>query len=227
MSIRTNCLAAVAGAMLLTLGSGCSVFSSDDDSSGSLEDRVSVEGLSRSNVVREGRGELQYTAASDGTLYVMNTSNDDIVFQQRVRRGQEIEVAPDENRIRLDNDTVSTRDLKRDEPHRIYLVRDRDENRNDDRNDDRDDVPQGLPNDAQLMGSGENEEISFSPSQDGTVYIYNADRNRVVSQQDIERGEEFVLSPGRGRATIDGKVVDSEKFDTKTNYRVYFNREDR
>jgi hypothetical protein len=224
MSIKTNSLAAVISAVVLSMGAGCSVFSSDDtdDNRGG---GISVEGLSRSNVVREGRGDLNYTAADDGTLYVMNADTEDVVFQRRVNRGQRIEVQPNADRISIDNDAVSSDDLKRDDAHRIYLVRDRSSDRADDRNTSSN-APKGVPSGAQLMGSGENKEISFSPSRDGTVYVYDVDNRRVVSRQNIGDGEQFVLSPGRGRATIDGKTVDADEFDTRTNYRVYFNRED-
>lgn len=227
MSIRTNAFAAIAGAVILSLGAGCSVFSSDDDAGDEFPSPTRVEGLTRANLVREGEGSLRYTVAGDGTIYVMNAETDNIVFQQRVRRGQKIEVTPEENRIRLDDDIVSTSDLKRDDNHRIYLVRTQDVRRDDDRDLDRGDVPSGIPGSAQLMGSGQNKEISFSPSRDGVVYVYNDDRNRVVSRHDIRDGQDFVLSPGRGRATIDGKSVATDEFDTRTNYRVYFNREDR
>ena len=223
MSIKANSIAAIASAVLLSCGTACSILSSDESGERS-EDRVSVEGLSRSNLVREGRGELQYTAASDGTLYVVNGEQENVVFQRRVERGQRIEVTPGEDRIKLDDDTVFSENLERDDEHRIYLVRSRDAERREDRNNP--DVPRGVPSGAQLMGSGENKEIAFSPSRDGVVYLYDADRRQVVSQTRIEDGQKFVLSPGRGRATIEGKVVEADGIDTKTNYRVFFSRQD-
>ncbi len=222
MNIRTSSIAAAVGAIVISLGAGCSVF----DSGGSKpkrDDRVTVEGLSRANIVKEGRGTLSYKAPTDGTLYVMNAENDDVVLQQRIRRGQTVEVSPDENRIRIDNETVSKTDLKRDGAHKIYLVRDRDADRSSDRNSG---SVRGVPENSELIGSGRNEEISFKARRDGVVYVYDADDGRVVSRQTIRDGERFVLSPGLSRATIDGHSIDDNSFDTKSNYRVYFNRGD-
>lgn len=224
MSIRTNPFAALISAVVLTIGTGCSVFDGSDDDSSSRDRTTSVDGLRNSDSVREGRGRLTYTANADGTVYVVNTQSEQVVLQQRIRRGQEIEVAPDENRVRIDNETVSKSDLKREDPHRIYLVRDRDAGRDDARTSSR--PPRGVPGDAQLMGEGKNKEISFSPSRTGAVYVYDADERRLVARIPIRDGEKFVLSPGRERASVDGKAVEEGRFDTTANYRVYFNREE-
>ncbi len=188
----------------------------------------------RADIIREGRGALTVTTDADGTIYVQNLRHETVEITRRVHRGQVIEVLPDENRIRVDDDTVSKTDLKRDDVHRIYLLRDRRfeddrdrdrDNRVDRNTDSTDRPPRGVPSDAQLMGSGRNQEIAFKPSKDGAVYVYSVDDRKLVSRLPIRGGDRFVLSPGKSRATIDGKTVEQNVFDTRTNYRVYFNRE--
>lgn len=189
----------------------------------------------RADIVREGRGTLRYTADADGTVYVQNLRREELEVEHRIHRGQVIEVLPDENRIRIDDDSVSKSDLKRDDVHRIYLLRDRrfedDRDRNDrnDRNDrgDRNDrAPRGVPSNAQLMGEGRNREISVTPSRSGSIYIYNVEDRSVVTRVSVRKGDRFVLSPGRRRATVNGKAIEQNVFTGEITYRVYFNRED-
>ncbi len=191
----------------------------------------------RAVIVREGRGALTWTTDADGTIYIQNLRRERTELSRRVHRGQLVSVLPEENRIRIDDDTASKADLKSEDVHRIYVLRDRrfEEDRNDrndrndrsDRNDRVDDSrpPRGIPAEAQLMGDGKNKEIGFSPSKSGSVYVYSVEDRRLVSRIAIRSGERFVLSPGRARAAIDGKAVEQNVFNTRTTYRVYFNRE--
>jgi hypothetical protein len=189
----------------------------------------------RADIVREGRGTLRYTTDADGTIYVQNLRQEQTVLTRRVHRGQVIEVLPEENRIRLDDDTVSKSDLKADDTHRLYLLRDRrfedDKDRSERTDRDgrpRDDTvrpPRGVPADSQLMGDGRNKEISFSPSKSGSVYVYSVEDRKLISRIAIRGGQKFVLSPGKARATVNGKIVEQKVFNAKTTYRVYFNRE--
>lgn len=232
--VRSLCV--LSGALLLVTQPGASCVS--DTSSGGdgspRNDRPADRSddpnfiPQRADIVREGRGVLNYTADADGTAYIQNLRREETIHSQRVHRAQIISVSPDENRIRIDDKTVSKSDLKREDVHRIYLLRDR--RFEDDRND-RDDSqnnkpPRGVPSGAQLMGSGKNKEISFSPSRNGAAYVYSVEDRKLISRIEIKKGEKFVLSPGRSRATVEGKRPGDAAFDTQTTYRVYFNRED-
>lgn len=246
----TKIIVLLSGALLLVTQPGASCVSDTSTNGGTSaprDDRYSPRDdreedvnyiPQRADIVREGRGTLRYTTDADGTIYVQNLRQERTELQRRVHRGQVIEVMPDENRIRVDEDTVSKTDLKRDDTHRIYLLRDRrfendrDRDREDredrsDRNDRNPAVrpPRGVPSSAQLMGEGRNREISFSPSKSGGIYIYSIEDRKLVARIPIRGGEKFVLSPGRGRAAVEGKTAADRVFDTKTTYRVYFNRE--
>lgn len=232
------------GAMLLVTqpGASCVSDTSSDGNSYPQSDRYPSDSQhdrdedpnyipQRADIVREGRGDLSFTADADGTVYIQNLRREETIHSQRVHRGQAISVSPEENRVRVDDKTVSKSDIKRDDVHRIYLLRDR--RFEDDRNDgnDRDDShdskpPRGVPSSAQLMASGKNKELAFSPSKTGAVYIYGVEDRKLVSRVEIRGGEKFVLSPGLSRTTINGKRVGDGSFDTRTTYRVYFNRED-
>lgn len=258
----TKTLLLLSGALLLVTQPGASCVSDGDSSGGGTYDPPRQDPYpsrpdreedanyipQRAEIVREGRGTLRYTTDADGTIYVQNLKRDRTELTRRVYRGQVIEVVPQENRIRIDDDTASKTDLKSEDVHRIYLLRDRRfendrdrprderndrENRGDrDNRDQRDDrapqhtqPPRGVPGEAQLMGEGRNKEISFRPSKTGAVYIYSNEGRKLVTRIDIRGGEQFVLSPGRSRATINGKTVQDGVFDTRTTYRVFFNRE--
>jgi hypothetical protein len=191
----------------------------------------------RADIVAEGRGELTFKADADGELFVQDLKDERTILQRRITRGQRVTVFPDDNRIRLDDDTVSKSDLKREHTHRIYLLRDRRFEDNDrDRSEDRDRVNdrtidrrpgrdvEPLPSGAQLMGEGRNREIDFIPSVNGKAYIYDETERRVVAVVDVRAKKRFVFSPGADRASVDGKRVLDDDFDTRVHYRVYFGR---
>lgn len=244
MSSLAKPILVLAGALLLITQPGASCVSDTSSDGGTSyprndrypperdRDREEDTGYipQRADIVREGRGSIGYTTDSDGTVYVQNLRKETTLLTRRVHRGQHIEVSPDENRIMIDGDTVSKSDLKRDDVHRIYLLRDRrfedDRDRNDRNDQSNDRAPRGIPSQAQLMGEGRNREISFRPSKTGSVYIYNVEDRRLVARISIRDGQKFVLSPGKSRATIEGKTVEQNVFNGKTTYRVYFNRED-
>jgi len=74
--------------------------------------------------VAQGTGELRWRAPSDGHLYVYDADDDRLLFEQRVRRGDDVDVSPERDRIMLDDRTVYERDLVRRHAHRIYFDRD-------------------------------------------------------------------------------------------------------
>lgn len=208
-------------------GASCVSDTSSDGSSPSNSpvDTDSNEIPRRAAIVKEGRGAIEWTADSDGDLYVQDLKSETTIVTRRIHRGEKVSVVPDENRVRLDDDSIYKGDLKKDHVHRIYLLRDarfndrdqHDHARNDDRNG-------GVPSHAKVIGEGANKEISFEADHDGKAYVLESDTRKLVATVDIEKGERFVFSPGADKISVAGKRVVARDFDPNLKYRVYFNR---
>ena len=73
--------------------------------------------------VSEAQGDVKYTAPSDGEVYVQNANGHDLIYSGRIRKGEtlSVESEDDEDKIRIDSQVVSTKDLKEGEKHKIFF----------------------------------------------------------------------------------------------------------
>lgn len=170
-------------------------------------------------IVTEGRNQVDYSADTGGTVFVVDVKSKETVLTHQVRKGQRVVVSPDENRVRLDGQVISSSDLKSNHPHRIYLLRDKqsDEESNNERN-----ARDGVPVGARLIGEDINNQISFRADQAGKAYIVDADKHKLIDTVAVGKNQRFIFSPGADRVTIDGRGAIDRDFDPRTNYRIYF-----
>jgi hypothetical protein len=79
-------------------------------------------GVPRSARLRaRGTGPLTFRAADDGRVWVVETRNDRLVYEDRVRRGDEVRVDPDRDRVELNGRTVEDRDMISDSGHHVFF----------------------------------------------------------------------------------------------------------
>jgi hypothetical protein len=78
--------------------------------------------------VDEGKGRMEYTAKSPGTVYVYDVTQDRLVYETKVRDGDRVTVDPEANRLEVNGKQDVNRDLQRDDRHRIYFYSDRQRN---------------------------------------------------------------------------------------------------
>jgi hypothetical protein len=81
--------------------------------------------------VSEAQGDIKYTAPEDGEVYVQNTNGDELIYSGRIRKGETLSVEPedDEDKIRIDSQIVSTKDLKEGDKHKIFFKAESDRDR--------------------------------------------------------------------------------------------------
>src|SRR5687767_2434227 len=129
---RTTLLAFAIGAAGLALGAGCAAddLGSDNDRTPSRSDDDARNSDARSadgsvprtaRLVKRDFGDLTFRAPDDGTIWVVESSEDRVIFTDRVRRGAEFRLEPERNRGTLNDRSVINKDLKRDIRHRIYF----------------------------------------------------------------------------------------------------------
>jgi hypothetical protein len=121
-------LVATAGLALGAIGAGCT-----SDDLGSHNDRGSTRNRSdatadavpsSAKLVKRDFGDLTYRAPDDGTIWVVQSSDDRVIYRKAVRRGDEFRLEPDRNRASLNDTTVVDKDVKSGIRHRIYFESD-------------------------------------------------------------------------------------------------------
>ena len=70
-----------------------------------------------------GEGSMTARATHDGTAYVLDETDNKVVWTGPVRRDDEIVIDPADNRIRVGGDTVKEKALAREHRYIIYLRR--------------------------------------------------------------------------------------------------------
>jgi hypothetical protein len=98
---------------VLMLAAGCTV---------SGDDPVTELGVARGAVVvEEGAGRLSHEPNANGRVWVYDADDDRLVYEGRVNRGDDFIVDARENRISLNGQRQTERDLRSNHMHRIYF----------------------------------------------------------------------------------------------------------
>jgi hypothetical protein len=114
-------------------------------------------------------------------------------------------------------DRERSRDRARD-PDPV-IARDRRE-----RLDDRRGGMQEIPTAAVAVDAGDGARLEYEPSQNGVLYVYDADDDRVIYVSRIRDREIFRLDPEADRGTINTKTVFRGDLNPRHRYRLYFDR---
>jgi hypothetical protein len=74
------------------------------------------------DMVVEGHGKLKWTADMDGSIYVYDNDKKTIRYEGDVRRGEEVVVQPESDRIYVGGHVVYQENLEKHDWHRVYFV---------------------------------------------------------------------------------------------------------
>ncbi len=208
----------IGSALLAGVGTqtgGCNLSDSSSRSPG--DTGVSVP--SRAHLAREGDGEISYIPKADGHVYAYDADDRVVLDDRAVRSGQEYTVSPDQNRITLGGKKVFEQDLKKKHAHRIYFVSDRADHDDNDRGSD-----SRLPHTAKRVADGSGL-INYTPRDNGHVYLYDEDADRVVFDHRLRDGESMSVDPDKDRILINNKSVFDGDLSKKHSFRIYFDRD--
>ena len=134
-----------AALLSISLLAGCSAFDGDSRSDRDRDRNTDSDRTSRTaggtvdretgtssrvprdaRVVDEGRGgggnALRYTADYDGTVYLVDSSAGVVVWDQRVRDRDRVEVTPGANRITVNGKETANIDLKKNDRFQLYFL---------------------------------------------------------------------------------------------------------
>lgn len=74
--------------------------------------------------IGEGKESVFFNAPHDGRVYAYDATSGDMIYSGDVKRGQMLKVDAKENKVVLDNTTVTERDLVNDHRYKIFFDRD-------------------------------------------------------------------------------------------------------
>lgn len=147
--------------------------------------------------VSEASGDIRYTAPENGEVFVYNANQDELIYSGRIRKGETLSVEPedDEDKIRIDSQVVSTRDLKEGHKHKVFFQpgRGRDLDREDSRDRDRADL---------------------ATDRDGRVV--REEEKRTIIRGAEEEPQKKVVTETEIRTNEGDRVIVEEKTTTKT-----------
>lgn len=137
---------------------------------------------------------------------------------EQTRREEKLAKQARRERNRAERERLRDRDTAPDQ----VIGRNRDRRPVDDERASRglDDVPAT----ASRVDEGDGPRRTYSPTRDGTLYVYDADDQRVIFSTRVRADERFVLNPEAGRATLDGRTVLGTGLSARNRYRLYFDR---
>jgi hypothetical protein len=78
-----------------------------------------------------------------------------------------------------------------------------------------------IPTSASRVDEGNGPRLTYSPRRDGTLYVYDADDDRVVYSGGVRADDRFSLDPA-DRATVNGRTVLGTNLNPNHRYRIYF-----
>ena len=223
------------------LGNGCvsDTGGSNDGTSGyrpppdELNDRRPRRIPRSADVVREGYEKLLWRADMTGRYYVYDVTNDRIVHDAAIARGQELYLDPKRDRVSVDGKDVPGLDVKKDGFHRIYFASSRGAPRDDDDDDDDPEdspvhgpqpppPPEGLPRGALRLAGGRGNLAIHAAPGDGTVYVYDESAQRVIHQRDLKRGNSFQVFPADDYVNVNSRKAAEVRMSSNGRYSLYF-----
>ena len=81
-----------------------------------------------------------------------------------------------------------------------------------------------IPTTANRVDEGGGKRLTYTAGRDGTLYVYDADDDRVIYSGGVRSDERFAMDPANNRATVNGRTVLGATLKPNHRYRLYFDR---
>lgn len=153
-------------------------------------------------LITEGEGRVAWNADQNGDVYIYNARQNRLLFNGPVRRGDQIEVEPWQDRILINNQPVFRQNMERSEPHAIYFERFRE-------------PPPGRGGrggnypwyrEGVIITEGD-DRLAWNADENGQVYVYDYGEDKLVWNGPIQRGQRIEVLPAQDRITINDRPV--------------------
>jgi hypothetical protein len=190
---------------------------------------------------KRGMGKLSYTTEDVGTVYLVDITARQLVFELQLKKGKKFTADPKRDQLYVNDEPYRGIDLRRDNEHAIYFV----PGLPDDTKPPTDNKPGGQPIDSKpppvgptrpptearpptslvpadaslaIQGAGD---ISYLATVRGTVYVLD-DRNQLLFKMVVSPGQRVRLVPGDNAAYLDQQRVHTGV--GSGTHRIYFGK---
>ena len=76
----------------------------------------------------------------------------------------------------------------------------------------------GVPEGAMLVEQGEGK-LEYEPTDDGTIFVYDAEREALLYRDKVKEGDEFEIDPENNRIQVNEKTVHDRPLSGKKKHR--------
>jgi hypothetical protein len=83
------------------------------------------------------------------------------------------------------------------------------------------DQPNRIPESADMVAEG-HEKVKWTADMDGTVWIFDKDKNNIRYTGPVRRGDEIILQPDRDKIYIGGHNVHQGNLEKHSWHKIYF-----
>lgn len=221
-------------------GSNAPRSESDDwnDRDNSSNDSDPLEIPRKAQVLKDyPAGAFSWKADTSGYVWIYDLDERESMQRVEIRKGELLQVLPDENRIKVDGDTRSKSNLHRHSRHRLYLLSDdrrygqnRDDDRNGNENNDKNNDIQTVEQPKELRNTTLIKEFRASTFEwkstaRGRVVLFDVKSSKAVVEFKVNKNQKIVVEPKKDRVTLDGKMVYDRNLESNGTYRLYFDAE--
>lgn len=81
--------------------------------------------------------------------------------------------------------------------------------------------PTGVPRGASLVESG-GDELSYTATRRGTIYVVDAENERVVVSREVSRGQEVEVNVGDDQVTLGGRSIYNRNLESEHPHAIWF-----
>lgn len=188
----------------------------DDD-----KDIRPYDGIPRSaRLMERFNGKRKFRAPSVGTVWVGDEGRERQVISIKVKRGDTVEVDPDKDRVKKNDEVVYDRNLERRNTHNIFFKPDRDADWDSDSTSSYD----GIPHSAKRVKSGTGV-VRFKAAKTGRVWIGDDERERQIVAREVVKDDVIEVDPEKNRVTLNGASIYDRNLERRNEHSIFFREE--
>ncbi|MCA3006405.1 MAG: hypothetical protein ACK51N_01215 [bacterium] len=163
-----------------------------------------------------GTGEFRFIAPEDGRVWVGNDARRFLVVAANVKRGDELQVIPRRDRVRLEDRDIYASNMESRDPHTVFFRPATTDWRG------RTIKPYGgIPSSARHVAGGEGI-VTFQADVDGTVYVGNDRTKAMITTVAVRAGQVVEVDAKNDQVKLNGKVVYNRNLESKHAHSIFF-----
>lgn len=198
-------------------------WSDEDDERFGNEDEKPYDGIPRSaDLVERDTGKIKFRAPSVGRIWIADHDKRRQIVAAQVRRGDNVVIEPDKDRIKVNDEIIYDRNLERKHVHDIFFRHDR----NADHDADGGNTYDGIPTSARRVKSGVGT-VKYEAQKDGRIYIGDDDRERQLVSKPVVKGDKIEIDSSRDSIKLNGESIYDRNLNSDNSHSIFFRSESR